>query len=196
MWKMSNVRLSNGSPTLERVDSRSTDHTKAPVCRNLFGPVDHDEFRKDCKEQMQEMARASTETWNFDFAQNAPLSDGKFEWREVDGRAIPEFYTRPPRIRADSPGGVDHNGNHGLNSMCSAPCASGGGRSAETDAGRSQQGFSELCNPSRKRHASQESACRSKRPTTSSSEVSRSRDTTDFVEQTPNKSGPGPNHKL
>lgn len=192
---MSNVRISNGSPTLERVDSRSTDHTKAPVCRNLFGPVDHDEFNKDCKKKMQEMTRASTEKWNFDFAQNAPLSDGKFEWREVDGRAVPEFYTRPPRIRADSPNGVDLNGNHDLNTMYAAPpCASGGGRSADTDAGRSQQDISELCNPSRKRHASQESPRLSKRPNTSSGEVCRSRDTT-LLEQTPSKSGPGHNHK-
>lgn len=40
-----------------------------------------------------------------------------------------------------------------------------------------------------------ETACRSKRANTSSSEVSRSRDKTDFVEQTPNKSGPGSNHE-
>lgn len=155
MWKMSNVRLSNGSPTLERVDSRSTDHTKAPVCRNLFGTVDHEEFMKDCKEQMQEMARASTETWNFDFSNNEPLPDGKFEWSEVDSRAVPEFYTRPPRIRADSPDNVDHNGNHDLNTTFPTPCASGGGRSEDTDADQSQQGFSEPRNPSRKRHASQ-----------------------------------------
>ncbi|XP_041934785.1 cyclin-dependent kinase inhibitor 1Ba [Alosa sapidissima] len=195
MWKMSNVRLSNGSPTLERVDSRSTDLTRDPVCRNLFGPVDHEEFKKDCKEQMQEMTRASTESWSFDFANNEPLSDGKFEWSEVDGRAVPEFYTRPPRIRTDSSDSLDHNGNHDLNTIFPTPCASGGGRSEDTDADRNQQGFSETRNPSRKRHASQESACRSKRANTSSREVGRSRDTTDLVEQTPNKSGPGPNHE-
>lgn len=155
MWKMSNVRLSNGSPTLERVDSRSTDHNKATVCRNLFGHVDHEEFRRDCKEQMQEMARASTETWSFDFANNEPLPDGKFEWSEVDGSDVPEFYTRPPRVRSESPDNVDHNGNQDLNITFPSPAASGRGRSEDTDADRSQQGFSNTCNPPRKRHASQ-----------------------------------------
>lgn len=155
MWKMSNVRLSNGSPTLERVDSRSTDHNKATVCRNLFGNVDHEEFKRDCKEQMQEMSRASTETWSFDFAKNEPLPDGRFEWSEVNGSDVPEFYTRPPRIRAESPDSVDHNGNQDLNTIFSTPCASGRGRSGDTDADRSQQGFSNTCNPPRKRHASQ-----------------------------------------
>lgn len=195
MWKMSNVRLSNGSPTLERVDSRSTDHSKATVCRNLFGHVDHEEFKRDCKEQMQEMARASTETWSFDFANNEPLPDGKFEWSEVDGSAVPEFYTRPPRIRSESPDNVDHNGNQDLNIIFPTPCASGRGRSEDTDADRSQQGFSNTCNPPRKRHASQDSACRSKRANTSSREIGRGRDTTDLVEQTPNKSSPEPNHE-
>ncbi|XP_015267596.1 PREDICTED: LOW QUALITY PROTEIN: cyclin-dependent kinase inhibitor 1B [Gekko japonicus] len=41
---MSHVRLSNGSPTLERMEARQADYPKPSACRSLFGPVDHDEL--------------------------------------------------------------------------------------------------------------------------------------------------------
>uniref|UniRef100_A0A671L4W9 Cyclin-dependent kinase inhibitor 1Ba n=1 Tax=Sinocyclocheilus anshuiensis TaxID=1608454 RepID=A0A671L4W9_9TELE len=85
---MSKVRVSNGSPTLERVDARQADHAKPPVCRNLFGSVDREEFARDVKEHMLEMEK-------------------------VDAKEGPEFYTRPPHAKRDtSTGTVDHNGNH------------------------------------------------------------------------------------
>ncbi|RXN21252.1 cyclin-dependent kinase inhibitor 1B-like protein [Labeo rohita] len=110
---MSKVRVSNGSPTLERVDARQADHAKLPVCRNLFGPVDREEFERDVREQMLEIEKASKEKWNYDFAKNEPLAPGDYEWQEVDADEMPEFYTRPPRVKRDtSSGTVDHNGNH------------------------------------------------------------------------------------
>ncbi|XP_036433422.1 cyclin-dependent kinase inhibitor 1Ba [Colossoma macropomum] len=97
---MSDVRLSNGSPPLERVDARLADHTRPPVCRNLFGgggAADAAELRRDCAEQLREMARAQRDKWNFDFARDEPLSPGQYEWEAVDGRSVPDFYSRPPR---------------------------------------------------------------------------------------------------
>ncbi|XP_028809912.1 cyclin-dependent kinase inhibitor 1Ba isoform X2 [Denticeps clupeoides] len=98
---MSNVRLSNGSPTLERVDARQAEPGRPPVCRNLFGTgaADPERFQRDCAEQMRELGRAAAQTWNFDFAKDAPLSPGKYEWSQVDGRDLPEFYTRRPHTR-------------------------------------------------------------------------------------------------
>lgn len=113
MCKMSKVRVSNGSPTLERVDARQADNAKPPVCRNLFGSVAPEEFARDVEEQMREIEKASKEKWNYDFAKNEPLAPGNFEWQEVDAKEVPEFYTRPPHDkRATSTGTVDHNGNH------------------------------------------------------------------------------------
>ncbi|KAL6460035.1 hypothetical protein MHYP_G00317940 [Metynnis hypsauchen] len=97
---MSDVRLSNGSPPLERVDARPADHTRPPVCRNLFGSGgagDAAELRRDCAEQLREMARAQRDKWNFDFARDEPLSPGQYVWEAVDGRSVPDFYSRPPR---------------------------------------------------------------------------------------------------
>ncbi len=111
--KMSKVRVSNGSPTLERVDARQTDHARPPVCRNLFGSVDREEFARDVNEQMLEMEKASEKKWNYNFAKNEPLAPGDYEWQEVDAKEMPEFYTRPPHAKRDTPTGtVDHNGNH------------------------------------------------------------------------------------
>ncbi|XP_026065479.1 cyclin-dependent kinase inhibitor 1Ba [Carassius auratus] len=115
MCKMSKVRVSNGSPTLERVDARQADHAKPQVCRNLFGSVDRQEYARDVKEQMLEMEKASKEKWNYDFAKNEPLAPGDYEWQEVDAKEVPEFYIRPPHAKRDnvtSTGTVDHNGNH------------------------------------------------------------------------------------
>lgn len=110
---MSKVRVSNGSPTLERVDARQTDHARPPVCRNLFGSADREEFARDVNEQMLEMEKASKEKWNYDFAKNEPLAPGDYEWQEVAAKEVPEFYTRPPHAKRDtSTGTVDHNGNH------------------------------------------------------------------------------------
>ncbi|KAK2892720.1 hypothetical protein QQF64_035477 [Cirrhinus molitorella] len=83
---MSKVRVSNGSPTLERVDARQADHAKPPVCRNLFGSVDREEFERDVREQMLEIEKASKEKWNYDFAKNEPLAPGDYEWQEVDAK--------------------------------------------------------------------------------------------------------------
>ncbi|XP_016091720.1 cyclin-dependent kinase inhibitor 1Ba [Sinocyclocheilus grahami] len=108
---MSKVRVSNGSPTLERVDARQADHAKPPVCRNLFGSVDREELARDVKEQMLAMENASKEKWNYDFDKNEPLAPGDYEWQEVDAKEVPEFYTRPPHAKRDtSAGTVDHNG--------------------------------------------------------------------------------------
>ncbi|KAF4094758.1 hypothetical protein G5714_023836 [Onychostoma macrolepis] len=68
---MSNVRLSNGSPTLERMEARPSDQPKPSACRNLFGPVDHEELKKDFQRQLKAMEDASSDAWNFDFSTHA-----------------------------------------------------------------------------------------------------------------------------
>ncbi|TRY62258.1 hypothetical protein DNTS_014521 [Danionella cerebrum] len=132
---MSKVRVSNGSPTLERVDARLADHAKAPVCRNLFGSVDREEFDRDVQQQMLEMERASMKKWNFDFINSDPLAHGDYQWQEVDAREVPEFYSRPPHVKRDSSSGtVDHNGNHDY--LLTAPSSLGSAERTEPAAHR------------------------------------------------------------
>ncbi|XP_067345764.1 cyclin-dependent kinase inhibitor 1B-like [Channa argus] len=92
--KMSDVRLSNASPTLERVDARQPDNVRPPVCRNLFGTPDREEIRRYVTTSLQEDVQAFTERYNFDPVDERPLTPRNYEWQE-DGDA-PEFYRRPP----------------------------------------------------------------------------------------------------
>ncbi|KAL7857987.1 hypothetical protein AOLI_G00180890 [Acnodon oligacanthus] len=103
---MSNVRLSNGSPTLERMDARLSDQPKPSACRSLFGPVDHEELTRELKGHLRAMEEASKETWNFDFATYTPLPHGRYLWTAVDTTDLPSFYS------SSGNKSVDVNGNH------------------------------------------------------------------------------------
>ncbi|KAG7522766.1 hypothetical protein JOB18_030277 [Solea senegalensis] len=88
---MSNVQLSCSA--LERLVARRTFplHRRTSVCRNLFGPVDHDELNRDMKARMLEISERDQQRWNFNFEANTPL-DGDYEWEEVPVDKTPEFY--------------------------------------------------------------------------------------------------------
>uniref|UniRef100_A0A1A8FYT2 Cyclin-dependent kinase inhibitor 1B n=1 Tax=Nothobranchius korthausae TaxID=1143690 RepID=A0A1A8FYT2_9TELE len=111
--KMSDVRLSNASPTVERVDARQPENVRS-VCRALFGTPDREETRRYAASLQQESRLDFMERYNFDPVADRPLSPGNYEWEE-DGDA-PEFYRRPPhgsqrpRAEADSPG-ENHRGS-------------------------------------------------------------------------------------
>ncbi|XP_069845748.1 cyclin-dependent kinase inhibitor 1B-like [Dipodomys merriami] len=95
---MSDVRVSGGSPRLERADARTPAPPKPSACRNLFGAVDHEELRRDLERHRRELEAAGRRRWNFDFRNHRPLH-GRFEWRAVERGALPDFYLRPPRAR-------------------------------------------------------------------------------------------------
>ncbi|KAK2867718.1 hypothetical protein Q8A67_025835 [Cirrhinus molitorella] len=119
---MSNVRLSNGSPTLERMEARLSDQPKPSACRNLFGPVDHEELKKDFQQQLKAMEDASADEWNFDFSTHTPRTDGRYQWEALDIRSVPGFYSRSVRGKGsnlhvcssgnNNDNNVDVNGNH------------------------------------------------------------------------------------
>ncbi|OXB65559.1 hypothetical protein ASZ78_016623 [Callipepla squamata] len=94
---MSNVRISNGSPTLERMEARQSEYPKPSACRNLFGPVNHEELNRDLKKHRKEMEEACQRKWNFDFQNHKPL-EGRYEWQAVEKGSSPDFYFRPPRL--------------------------------------------------------------------------------------------------
>ncbi|XP_073337150.1 cyclin-dependent kinase inhibitor 1Ba [Pagrus major] len=106
--KMSDVRLSNASPTVERVDARQQDNVRPPVRRSLFGSPDREEIRRYLDAAIQGEVQDFRERYNFDPVEERPLTPRNFEWQE-DGDA-PEFYHRPPhgsqrpQRDVDSPG--------------------------------------------------------------------------------------------
>lgn len=88
---MSHVQLS--SSALERLVARRTFplHRRTSVCRNLFGPVDHDELSREMKAKMMEISERDQQRWNFNFEANTPLN-GDYEWEEVPVETTPAFY--------------------------------------------------------------------------------------------------------
>lgn len=180
---MSDVRLSNGSPTLERTESRVPDHPKPSACRTLFGPVDHEELKRELKGHLREMEADASAKWGFDFANNTPLSDGRMKWELVDCRDIPDFYSSRPRtekgVCANRNNNVDLNGNHNYVVSPGEDC----------DRSDGQMECTEQCTGMRKRHACHEHSTKSKRSHSSTEEVScpsLSRP----AEQTPRKKSP------
>ncbi|XP_020790621.1 cyclin-dependent kinase inhibitor 1Bb [Boleophthalmus pectinirostris] len=179
---MSDVRLSNGSPTLERTDSRVPDHPKPSACRNLFGSVDHEELKRDLKGHLREMEADASDKWGFDFANNTPLSNSRLTWERVDCRTVPDFYSRQPHrekgVCSAGNNHVDLNGNHSCVVV-----------SPSEDRSDGQMECPEQCAGMRKRHACNEHSAQSKRSYSSTEEMScpgLSRST----EHTPRKKSP------
>ncbi|XP_035532405.1 cyclin-dependent kinase inhibitor 1B-like [Morone saxatilis] len=92
--KMSDVRLSNASPTVERVDARQPDNVRPPVSRNLFGSPDREELRRYFADSIEEGVRDFMDEYNFDPVNDRPLSPRNYEWQEERDPA--EFFLRPP----------------------------------------------------------------------------------------------------
>ncbi|XP_039665993.1 cyclin-dependent kinase inhibitor 1C-like [Perca fluviatilis] len=88
---MTNVQLSCSA--LDRLVARRTFplHRRTGVCRNLFGPVDHDELNREMKAKLREISERDQQRWNFNFEANTPV-DGDYEWEEVPVDKTPVFY--------------------------------------------------------------------------------------------------------
>lgn len=87
---MSNVQLSG---TLERLVARRTFplHLRTGVCRNLFGPVDHDELSVELRAKLGEISERDQSRWNFNFKEDTPLP-GHYAWEDVSLTIVPTFY--------------------------------------------------------------------------------------------------------
>lgn len=106
--KMSDVRLSNASPTLERVDARQPDNVRPPVSRNLFGSPDREGLRRYFDAAMQEDVQDFMDEYDFDPINERPLPSRRYHWQQISDAA--EFYLRPPHGSQRPQRGVDHNG--------------------------------------------------------------------------------------
>lgn len=88
---MTNVQISTSA--LERLVARRTFplHARTGVCRNLFGPVDHDELNREMKSKLREISERDQRRWNFNFDRDEPLR-GEYEWEESPVESSPAFY--------------------------------------------------------------------------------------------------------
>ncbi|XP_062859877.1 cyclin-dependent kinase inhibitor 1C [Trichomycterus rosablanca] len=66
------------------------------VCRNLFGPVDHDELRQEIESKLREISERDEKRWNFNFSSGTPL-DGDYEWEEAS-ETSPGFYQESVQV--------------------------------------------------------------------------------------------------
>ncbi|XP_015726506.1 cyclin-dependent kinase inhibitor 1B [Coturnix japonica] len=193
---MSNVRISNGSPTLERMEARQSEYPKPSACRNLFGPINHEELNRDLKKHRKEMEEACQRKWNFDFQNHKPL-EGRYEWQAVEKGSSPDLSFRPLRLpkaicKSIVCQSLDENKN-----CQTAICASSQGISEDThcaggktSVAGGQTDFAEQCAGQRKRPAADDSSPQNKRANTTEEEVSEDSPSASSVEQTPKKSSP------
>ncbi|KAL1247222.1 hypothetical protein QQF64_022598 [Cirrhinus molitorella] len=61
------------------------------TCRNLFGPVDHDDLRRELSSKLREISERDQLRWNFNFSEGQPL-DGDLKWEESRAEECPQFY--------------------------------------------------------------------------------------------------------
>lgn len=52
------------------------------VCRQLFGPVNHEQLRADLLREKKKLCDENTQKWNFDFENGVPLV-GKYVWERL-----------------------------------------------------------------------------------------------------------------
>ncbi|KAM6436674.1 cyclin-dependent kinase inhibitor 1B [Liasis olivaceus] len=198
---MSNVRVSNGSPTLERMEGRPADAPKPSACRSLFGPVDHQELAREWRAQSRHLEEASRRRWNFDFRRGQPL-EGRFEWQALGRAALPDFYSRPPRLGGARARADGRERRRGVNGDCPPPpppppprglrCAQGpAAPEPEPEPQPERDGAAPALSAGpRKRPAADDSSPQSKRANTTeeiSEELSEDPPVASTEEQTPKK---------
>ncbi|XP_067876112.1 cyclin-dependent kinase inhibitor 1B-like [Heterodontus francisci] len=81
----------SSSAMVESERRRQPRYLNKAVCRSLFGRVDHEELRRDLKNQLREIKNSHCQRWNFDFENHSPLA-GNYIWEALDTRDFPSFY--------------------------------------------------------------------------------------------------------
>ncbi|XP_050971342.1 cyclin-dependent kinase inhibitor 1Ca [Labeo rohita] len=123
---MANVDVSNN---LERNVARRTFPllARTKVCRNLFGPVDHEELHCEMKRKLQEISERDQSRWNFNFETNSPLP-GDYEWEAISEDTMPFFYkdkvqNKRARVAAsvDATGDASNTADCGLHGVSRSP---------------------------------------------------------------------------
>lgn len=74
--------------------------SRESVCRSLFGPVDHDQLRRDLKMKLKEITEQDSRRWNFNFQTETPLP-GRFQWEEVPAHCAAALYQECAQLQDD-----------------------------------------------------------------------------------------------
>uniref|UniRef100_A0A4W5LBZ0 Cyclin-dependent kinase inhibitor domain-containing protein n=1 Tax=Hucho hucho TaxID=62062 RepID=A0A4W5LBZ0_9TELE len=72
-------------------------HRHTSVCRNLFGPVDHDALSRELKAKLREISERDQRRWNFHFETDTPLP-GSYEWEGMSADSTPAFYQESTKV--------------------------------------------------------------------------------------------------
>nr|XP_008119870.1 PREDICTED: cyclin-dependent kinase inhibitor 1B [Anolis carolinensis] len=193
---MSTARVSSGSPTLERMEARQAEGAPKPsACRSLFGPVDHAELARELRRHRREAEEAARRRWEFDFLREQPLRGpgARFEWRALRKDALPDFYSRPPRLSRRWGSGAGPGDSPPAAGKWRPQWRRIRGLSAEEEDGDEEeatQADGEGPPSSRKRPVSDDSCLPNKRANMTEEAVSEGSPSASSVEQTPKKSSP------
>lgn len=90
-----------GDPPLkgaQLTDEMHSSRRKESACRSLFGPVDHEQLRRDLKLRLGEIMDQDCRRWNFDFRTETPLS-GRFQWEEIPAACAAARYHDSTALR-------------------------------------------------------------------------------------------------
>ncbi|KAF2364589.1 Cyclin-dependent kinase inhibitor [Trinorchestia longiramus] len=63
----------------------------AQVCRNLFGPIDHEENIRFVQQELHKISSEDMLKWNYDFKTDKPL-EGKYTWEPTHVAEVPDAY--------------------------------------------------------------------------------------------------------
>ncbi|XP_077374215.1 uncharacterized protein cdkn1cb [Festucalex cinctus] len=175
MGDMSHAQLS--SIAMERLAARRTFpfHKRTGVCRNLFGPVDHDELSREMSVKLREISERDRQRWNFNFEANTPL-EGDYEWVEVSADSAPAFYRDSTRLGVPATPVKLHP--DALERLAAPEEGSDGARAAELN----QENRADKLNSRRLAHRSGPCGGR-KRPTTTANADSNAHITDFFVKR-------------
>lgn len=102
------------NPNVLQLRSRS-------VCRALWGPVDHDQVRKDLEREQKTISKALTRKYNFDFESGKPMK-GKWQWETTQERDRSTPKPRPipsPKRRKVAASAEDPKGTSNATTNCS-----------------------------------------------------------------------------
>ncbi|XP_056281111.1 cyclin-dependent kinase inhibitor 1D [Pseudoliparis swirei] len=98
-------------PELSRLRGAEVQKLK-PVRRSLFGPVDHQQLKRDFQRLLCRNLDVAKKRWNFDFQHEKPGEGSDIKWEELGDQEVPAFYrsctvgpSRPvSKIRSSSAG--------------------------------------------------------------------------------------------
>ncbi|XP_065792691.1 cyclin-dependent kinase inhibitor 1C isoform X1 [Muntiacus reevesi] len=72
---------------------------RTSACRNLFGPVDHEELGRELQMRLAELNAEDQRRWDYNFQLDMPLpGPGRLQWTEVDSESVPAFYRETVQV--------------------------------------------------------------------------------------------------